>query len=275
MEIFKYISPTDQYIENIKNRVIYFQNPLNFNDPFDTVIEAERRATESEWKEYLIRQGNSKEETEFWINTMRKEHPKNSVYFTLPGKSSVRENSRVSCFSKNNLNILLWGHYADKHKGFCLGFRTTQKQNAQGILIESGQLENYDLPNVPDYFLPFYEIEYKEEMPAKVNPITSKDSNYIWPFFKTKFIDWKYEEEVRFLLFERMLKGKDTITYIPDTLESVVVGLKTSKGDIIKIRNAVRDSGCSIVWKKTKMHKKNYALEIEEIEDIDFYIEAN
>lgn len=82
------------------------------------------------------------------------------------------------CMSKRWTNPLLWGHYADKHKGIVLGFDVD-----------------------PDVFA---EIKYQEDRPVlpgvdmkKKRALTEDDLEIIlW----TKFRDWSYEEEFRWFL---------------------------------------------------------------------------
>jgi hypothetical protein len=38
------------------------------------------------------------------------------------GKNGIAEISGVLCFSRNWKNPVQWAHYADRHKGVCLGF---------------------------------------------------------------------------------------------------------------------------------------------------------
>lgn len=40
-------------------------------------------------------------------------------------KAELSTNKGLLCFSKTWRNPLLWGHYADKHKGMCLGFEVS------------------------------------------------------------------------------------------------------------------------------------------------------
>jgi len=35
-----------------------------------------------------------------------------------------KQTTFVTCFSEVENNLLLWSHYADKHKGACIGFNT-------------------------------------------------------------------------------------------------------------------------------------------------------
>jgi len=90
-------------------------------------------------------------------------------------KEEVNENNGLICFSKAWSNPLLWGHYSEKHTGICLGF------------------------DVPDQFLK--PVIYSEH-PMKIK-IDSKTGLPIFNernmsrLLRTKFADWKYEEEMR------------------------------------------------------------------------------
>lgn len=83
-------------------------------------------------------------------------------------KSELSKSNGLLCFSRDWTNPLLWGHYADKHKGVCLGFE------------------------VPDDHLA--EVEYVSErlpMPAEI------DEPFMKKLLLTKFDHWRYEEEYR------------------------------------------------------------------------------
>ncbi len=79
------------------------------------------------------------------------------------------------CFSKTWRNPVMWSHYADKHKGMCLGFEVPNDSILE-VNYTKKRL-NLDL------------IKLKEQ--GKLN------QNHILKVFKTKFIDWKYEREAR------------------------------------------------------------------------------
>jgi hypothetical protein len=71
------------------------------------------------------------------------------------------------CFSRNWHNPVLWGHYGDHHRGICLGFDLNPTK-AQ-------------------------EVSYKRERP-QLNQLDLATANNL---LHVKFIDWKYEEEIR------------------------------------------------------------------------------
>jgi len=90
-------------------------------------------------------------------------------------KETLNENKGLICFSKSWSNPLLWGHYAEKHTGICLGF------------------------DIPDSFLKPV-IYAKYPMKIKIDPKTGEpifNESNMSRLLRTKFADWQYEDEVR------------------------------------------------------------------------------
>jgi hypothetical protein len=83
-------------------------------------------------------------------------------------KKDMSEKFGLICFSEDWVNPLLWSHYAEKHRGICLGFDLDRR-----VLRK---------------------IDYVQERSALKMPITSETADtLLW----TKYWDWKYEEEWR------------------------------------------------------------------------------
>ena len=74
----------------------------------------------------------------------------------------------VLCFSRHWHNPVLWSHYADRHRGVCLGFD-----------IDSRSAKP---------------VAYQSERPRLRIPPSTLDANQL---LYTKFLDWQYEEEWR------------------------------------------------------------------------------
>jgi Protein of unknown function (DUF2971) len=90
-------------------------------------------------------------------------------------KEQLNENKGLICFSKSWSNPLLWGHYAEKHTGICLGF------------------------DIPDKFLKpviYAERPMKIRIDPKTGDLRFNESN-MSRLLRTKFADWKYEDEMR------------------------------------------------------------------------------
>jgi hypothetical protein len=115
-------------------------------------------------------------------------------------KRTMSERFGLICFSEDWENPLLWSHYADKHRGICLGF-----EGRDSILKK---------------------VRYaKRRLPLKL-PLTNETADrLLW----TKYWDWKYEREWRIWL---KLDERDGDSYFykfesqPDLLRlrEVIVG---------------------------------------------------
>lgn len=79
----------------------------------------------------------------------------------------------VLCFSEDKADVLQWAHYADRHKGICLGF------DVSGIEGKFGRVQYV-----------------AERFPFPEQP----DEAFVWKLLSTKSEAWKYEIEWRVFL---------------------------------------------------------------------------
>jgi Protein of unknown function (DUF2971) len=91
-------------------------------------------------------------------------------------KSELAKTRGAICFSRGYSNPVLWSHYADKHRGVCLGFDVP---NALVMPMK------YDAKRLPE-FLPHLLTGDQSAQEQAMNRLLS-----------TKFADWRYENEVR------------------------------------------------------------------------------
>jgi hypothetical protein len=153
---------------------------------------------------------------------------------TEEGKSLINNiinliNNRIDKYpiyslSSDDNNILLWSHYTDSHKGFCIEFKNNNFNTSK---------ITYDL-SVPSLKL--------------INILLTKDEqeniqkgHNIKKALLTKLINWEYENEYRIIdPFNNNLsstKTIDKITYTSDTIESIIFGSRMpekSKAYIIR-----------------------------------------
>jgi len=87
----------------------------------------------------------------------------------------VHERYGVLCFSKQWSNPVIWSHYADQHRGLCLGFDVPD-----------------DLAMEMDY------LPEKVPFPIDLEDFSDEDAQRAThTLLYSKFDDWKYEDEVR------------------------------------------------------------------------------
>ena len=128
-----------------------------------------------------------------------------------------KDGCAVICFSRDPLNILMWSHYAESHKGFVLGFD-------EEILLNSGNFSRNSL----------IEIQYSDKKPAFSNKSWLPGHTDIYNHFRnsisTKSRDWEYEKEVRLLTIgsKESIYNTNTyrVSYSPNSLKEIYLGAK-------------------------------------------------
>jgi hypothetical protein len=147
----------------------------------------------------------------------------------------------VLCLSEKKDDLLQWSHYADRHKGICLGF---------------------DLGN-GGKFAPVKYVADRFRFPTKL------DEDFMWKLLSTKSLHWSYEKEWRvFLKTDTPTFDKSTgrALYFADfgselILREVILGERNT--DTAKdVRQALR--GYSTLVKIRRMHLSCDKFELEE-----------
>lgn len=137
----------------------------------------------------------------------------------------IKNQVGILSLSTCNNSILMWSHYADFHKGFCIGFKT----HNIGIPTEFIKEVIYTKDVNKNWILDFFSSSDSsyEQFYAEIEKAT----------FFTKYIDWAYEKEWR-------IKAVKGIGSYPDSaICEVIFGLrmpdvhKNKVRDILKHKN--------------------------------------
>jgi Protein of unknown function (DUF2971) len=183
--LYKYQRLTAHSLASILNDTVWLSKPPTFNDPFDCAITlSEDKFVES--MEHLVaeiaqRRGLQNEQ----IGQYEKFSPKNrAAYEQL--RATLRtslQNIGILSLSAISDHILMWSHYADHHKGFC---------------IEYDCGDNSELKKIAN------PVKYAEEIPSLSAVDVSGDTkfNFLNVALFTKASQWKYEEEWRLVMPE-------------------------------------------------------------------------
>lgn len=204
MKLYKYYSVTKNSLGGLINNFVWYSEPKNFNDPFDSALIN---------NEYL--------------------------------QSISLNYTKAFCLAENPYNYLMWSHYADAHKGFCLEF-TDYTDDELDILKERGIFPK-DTPHDKLAILRNARpVEYKtiEEIDIYVKDIPQTEAEFEAYFTKlpaaereaflakidsTSYIkhkDWEYEKEYRIITLD-----EKNILYPPGKITAVYFGLKMPAPD--------------------------------------------
>ncbi len=198
----------------IKNE-LYFPYPNQFNDPFDCNIfpcvkditkEQIFKKIENIKPEKFVAMGTNLDKVKQTINNKSESELK--TY--LLDKYKIHQHVGVLSLSEKNLDILMWGHYADSHKGICIGFACNKL-----LFYFDGK------PSVP------FEVNYPPSNKyPEWNPLACTGEELIEKILLTKAVGWEYEQEWRIILPE---KGGTSQELDPDALISVYLGCKITE----------------------------------------------
>lgn len=162
-------------------------------------------------------------------------------------KNELNKSTGIISFSASKSNPLLWGHYAVKHTGMALGFHITD-----GSLHEVNYTSNRP------------KFEFDEKSQKIIN-----GQKLVGNILRTKFLDWKYEEEHR-LYVNLEESDKSTGLYFQKftsslILKEVILGLKCLN-PIEEIRELKNIKNTDIKVSKAGMALRSFKV----IEDRDY-----
>jgi hypothetical protein len=299
--MFKYSSINSYSLRNLQKNQIYFNNPLNFNDPFDTFQPAIMSEISNEkFVEIFNKTSKRKFDTKSLLAILNKTISKEKLYefceehaeymfdFNIKDENQIFDSKEdflkqindseesknnsidnisrffqfikqrlqtsvinnlhqmrkdslskigVSCFSKNNSNLLMWSHYADSHRGMCLEFDSKAQP-----------------------FSKSFEVLYKSKIP-KINMDSllneELDSEFIINLLSFKSIDWKHEEELR--IFHQ--ESNKCYVYPSNSLKAIYFGLRADQSDIEIVCSIIKSQNPDVQF--YRMEKKELTFGIE------------
>ena len=215
---------------------LFFGSHLNFNDPFDCnplgTFDGPKVVEQIKSMSYI---------EQIIIKSLCLQYGDNpSEYFFEANKDNI-ERHGICCFSKKWDNNLMWAHYADRHKGICIGFDTD--------LLKDEDIE-------------FYPINYVKEQ-LKVNVPCSDDD--IIRILTTKGKDWKYEKEIRAIkkFPTKKLTTKDRIwKFNSHAVKEIILGAKMNERDTRLLFSICKrdDFSNAIPYKIVYDETKNFGL---------------
>lgn len=254
---YKYLPFSEGALKILTEGTIKFTCPLEFNDPFDcfphydtTSISQLPGMRPDLFKAAGDRRGLSPakrlQQKGCFVARLRNRIEDGSFVTDL-----VKGVGVVS-LSKVGLNILMWSHYADFHRGFVIEFR----------IPVMGHKEE-DLHLASDRLVPF-PVTYRTNRPH-IRIGTEYPDNLLEQALLTKSLDWKYEAEERVISEGH---GPGIFPYRRDeVLCSVIAGMKMSQDNYQKlgliVATLANSSSPGLKLFKAEAKEGEYRLEVK------------
>ena len=208
--LYKYYRYDRHSLSALRTRNFWFAKPASLNDPFDCKIPFNGHITVQAVKKFLPRyaryRGLSMKQAEADLHRINARNGQIDPKFEKIWKNVLRqaskslEDSGVFSLSEDCGNILMWSHYGDGHKGFCIEFERNPHND----------LGDYDKTR---------KVKYRTEYPI-ISPLdlSAYDYKFFW-----KAAGWKYEREWRLVK-----KQGNVAVPLSAGISAVIFGLKMS-----------------------------------------------
>jgi hypothetical protein len=145
----------------------------------------------------------------------------------------------ITCFCKVRDDILMWAHYADKHKGLCFEFDGSEN------CIFFGEAQA---------------VKYKDF----TNVLLGEDSRKTMErIILTKSKHWSYEREYR--IFRPRTAGQK-LDYPVALLTGIIFGCMMGESERQLVRRWVKEGDCCVAFFKAQPKAAEFGLDIVRIE---------
>lgn len=229
----------------ISNGDVHMTKSGKFNDPFDCRININEEDYMEHQRKFLSGKFKKEDKCVFdMVWKLRLEKEKREQFKVE--KREIEEMIRVSCFSEINNSILMWSHYADCHKGFCIEYDISKMRN--------NKAKQCILPVV--YSDNWYDITQDLLCPNK-NQIWIKSCLY-------KYKAWEYEKEWRIIYPEEHNWLEDEYNFnFSEAITAIYLGVNIEQKNLESIKEWTKDKNIKIYQMKTNEGK--YELYSKEI----------
>jgi hypothetical protein len=215
--LYKYRDYSPRSLGILENKELFFAAPAKLNDPKDCQFDIAEACTTA--IEKLFGEDHKSKDIKAYLL---------SVVETFP-----HQISKMGVFSLANshINHLMWAHYADGHRGFCIGLN----------------LANKDYKSLDNLIVGAMPVRYGDDNPFE-NYLSKLDGNdgsvedndiflLLTQALTLKTKKWSYEEETRLLRHKEGVANFD-----PQIVKEIVFGLKMPDQNKVKIRE-ILDGG--------------------------------
>lgn len=250
--LYKYRSWSDCYHKKlIIDKELFFSSPMAFNDPFDFQItyrydKLTRDERKEIYKNELINLGYSGTDLEKQSDFLADNGPLADPNYIARAQAYQQDkmNASFGVVSLSSVpdNILMWSHYGNNHKGFCIDF------NAR-FFIEDLQSSLHSVT---------YEELYPEIVPTAASSWLHNQARIM----ATKFREWEYEKEYRLVKYGYSNK---VATLSEKYFKSLILGCAMPDDQKSEIIDAAKASLPNIEIYQAERHNAQYLISLNRI----------
>jgi hypothetical protein len=272
MLLYKFREFNANNLTALANKQLWFSNQSDFNDPFEGahiknnsvpqeildvfVCKSKEAIGQEKYTEMLTKMGLTEGEfTNEQLFQKISEHD-------LQNLIDVIHNSKIVCLSLSEAdkdpiyNNLMWSHYADGLRGFCLVFGNDLLQqdiySSSNKIMRPIKIQYQNTPNTLNLldFIKSESILGSEGDDDFVQKVTET--------IATKSTEWDYENELRIMTLDK----RNFHHYSSETLKEVVFGEKMPSTQRKLLIDTLKATYPDVIIKEARLKVESYSLEI-------------
>lgn len=223
----RYHSLDGHFDDAIREGYLWFSDPLDFNDPYDCNMQTSCDCSYEEVLSHLTQLNlkNEWRQTEGYIIERANylyNNPSDMMELLRDADLKTIARTGICCFSQRNDTLLMWSHYANKHKGVCMTF---------------------DMTKLTSIALTLYNVEYPKVYPSYNVIRDSENFKSLRFLIATKSQEWEYEDEVRIIRDDRTMPYRGKVLFNKKALVSIDFGYKTSIEEVARVTKLLNEVG--------------------------------
>lgn len=257
---YRYCDFKSHYQKLLRDNYLFFSSPKNFNDPFDCQIyPSYENGSEKQIMGKFLQQIKSDYPQMSLPNQKRMardNYLKNIQVIKSPDLMAKRINEvankyyGVFSLTEKCDNLLMWAHYSDCHRGFCIEFNA---ERLRFICLNYLQIKELILVK---------KIKYELDYPS-INPYKGNFDPFSFiEWITTKSKDWEYETEWR-LIFTR--HPDEEVSFPEDIFTGIYFGVNATSATIKNVIDLFNNKKSIPIFYRAKLKHKQFGITFSQI----------
>lgn len=250
-ELHKYMS-AERAIGFLKDRTIRFTQPNALNDPYECHLTINRKVRETLLEDSARYRKTISNLSEDEIREQTAANESTIIENALLAYRRIRNELGVLSLTEDPLNLLMWAHYGDEHKGIVVELDFAHPSLFIG---SSGGKE----------FASLYAVRYTRE---KVCGIPTPEN--VIETLITKSPEWGYEKEWRFVRTLNLLRESKPNIFVadiaPEAIKRIILGARFPAEKLPEITECLKDDLKHVIVEKAVMIPNKFGLRLVDAE---------
>jgi hypothetical protein len=194
-KLYQYRPPCDFSLSALEQQGVWVRSPLEFNDPFDSAFSVNLNMNEGfeaeAWRIFQEDGRRTVEESSQAISAIIQIAESRQRQLGSELVDAMRRTLKVACFSEVGDSLLMWGHYANAHRGFVVEY------DLRGLWHELDKM----------FLRSLFPVAYGDTFSGLIRDWDfihrpSEGSDIHFPVIAAchKASDWSYEREWRYII---------------------------------------------------------------------------